>query len=106
KAAYLALGRSAAADVALANGARRAQVIFPDGRTFAPVRIRVTVRDRFDVDTGDARRSAPIEASAEAELAPPSALAASGGGYGGPPAPAPGGRMRPRGRRALRPLGP
>jgi hypothetical protein len=101
KAAYLALGRSAAADVARANGARGAHVIFPDGRAFAPVRIRVTVRDRFDVDTGDAHRSAPIEASAEAELAPPSALAASGGGYSGPLATRQGERMRPDVARAF-----
>jgi hypothetical protein len=101
KAAYLALGRSAAAEVARANGAGRADVIFPDVRTFAPVRIRVTVRDRFVVATGHAYRRAPVEASAEAELAPPAALAASGGGYSGPLATRQGQRMRPDVARAF-----
>ncbi len=101
KAAYLALGRAAAARVAAANGARRARVLFPDRRSFAPVRVRVTVRDRFEVRTGEARRSAPIEASAEAELKPPDDLAATGGGYDGPLATRQGERMRPDVARAF-----
>ena len=84
KARYLALGRAAAERVAAANGARAARVAFPDGASFAPVRVRVTVRDRFEIRTGDTRRSAQIEASAEAELAPPGELVAAGGGYDGP----------------------
>lgn len=101
KAAYLALGRAAAARVAAANGAREARVEFPDAGSFAPVRVRVTVRDRFEVRTGEASRSAPIEASAEAELAPPGDLAASGGGYDGPLAERQGERMRPDVARAF-----
>jgi Transglycosylase SLT domain/D-alanyl-D-alanine carboxypeptidase len=101
KASYLALGRAAAARVAEANGAPHARVVFPDEASFAPVRVRVTVRDRFEVRTGEARRSAPIEASAEAELAPPGALAAAGGGYDGPLAERQGERMRPDVARAF-----
>ena len=63
--------------------------------------MRVTVRDRFEVRTGEARRSAPIEASAEAELAPPGELAAPGGGYDGPLAERQGERMRPDVARAF-----
>jgi hypothetical protein len=101
KDAYLALGRAAADRVADANGARDARVAFPDAGSFAPVRVRVTVRDRFEVRTGDARRSAPIEASAEAELAPPGELNASGGGYEGPLAERQRERMRPDVARAF-----
>ena len=75
--------------------------MFPDAATFAPVRVRVTVRDRFELRTGEARRSARIEASAEAELAPPGELAASGGGYDGPLATRQGERMRPDVARAF-----
>jgi hypothetical protein len=101
RASYLALGRVAAQRVAEVNGARDARVAFPDARSFAPVRIRVTVRDRFEIRTGDARRSAPIETSAEAELAPPGDLAAAGGGYDGPLAERQGERMRPDVARAF-----
>jgi hypothetical protein len=52
KAAYLALGRAAAQRVARANDAHDARVTFPDDRSFAPVRIRVTVRDSFELRTG------------------------------------------------------
>ena len=58
KPAYLALGRAAAERVAQANGARGVTVTFPDGSSFAPTRVRVTVRDVFEVRTGDARRTA------------------------------------------------
>ena len=64
-------------------------------------RVRVTVRDRFEVRTGEARRSAPIKASAEAELAPPGELADAGGGYDGPLAERQGERMRPDVARAF-----
>jgi Transglycosylase SLT domain/D-alanyl-D-alanine carboxypeptidase len=101
KTAYLALGRAAAERVAEVNGARDARVVFPDAGSFAPVRVRVAVRDRFEVRTGEARRSAPIEASAEAELAPPAELAGSGGGYDGPLAQRQGERMRPDVARAF-----
>ena len=54
--AYLALAQAAAARVARANGARKVTVRFPDGATFAPVRIHVGVRDEFEVRRNDARR--------------------------------------------------
>ena len=101
KAAYLALGRAAADRVAEANGARDARVAFPDADSFAPTRVRVTVRDRFEVRTGEARRSAPITASAEAELAPPGEPADARGGYDGPLAERQGERMRPDVARAF-----
>ena len=101
KAQYLALGRAAAVRVAQANGAAGVRVAFPDGATFAPVRVRVTVRDVFEVRAGDARRTAPIEAAAEAALAPPGELAVSGGGYDGPLATRQGERMRPDVARAF-----
>ena len=101
KAEYLALGRAAAERVARANGARGVHVAFPDGASFAPVRVRVTVRDLFEVRTGDARRTARIEATAEAELAPPAELTGSGGGYAGPLATRQGERMRPDVARAF-----
>ena len=101
KAEYLVLGRVAAERTARANGARGVRVTFPDGATFAPVRIRVTVRDVFEVRTGEARRSAPITATADAELAPPTELAGTGGGYAGPLATRQGERMRPDVARAF-----
>jgi hypothetical protein len=101
KAEYLALGRAAAERVARANGAGRVRVTFPDGTSFAPVRVRVSVRDVFEVRTGEARRSAPISAAAEAELAPPAELGGSGGGYAGPLATRQGQRMRPDVARAF-----
>ena len=101
KADYLALGRASAERVARANGARGVRVAFPDASSFAPVRVRVTVRDLFEVRTGDARRMARIEAAAEAELAPPAELAGSGGGYAGPLATRQGERMRPDVARAF-----
>ena len=101
KAEYLALGRAAADRVARANGARGVRVAFPDAASFAPVRVRVTVRDVFELRTGAARRSTPIAAEAEAELAPPGALVASDGGYAGPLATRQGERMRPDVARAF-----
>jgi Transglycosylase SLT domain/D-alanyl-D-alanine carboxypeptidase len=82
--------------VARANGAAHATVSFPDGASFAPVRIRVSVEDRFEARAGGARRSARIAASAQAELAPPSDVASlGGGGYDGPFAHRQGKLMRP-----------
>jgi hypothetical protein len=91
KVEYLARGRAAGERVARSNGARSASVAFPDGRSFAPVRVRVTVRDVFSAGDRDTR----VEAAAEAELAPPGELAAAGGGYEGPLASRQGQRMRP-----------
>jgi Transglycosylase SLT domain/D-alanyl-D-alanine carboxypeptidase len=84
KRAYVELGRAAAVHAAAANGAPGATVSFPDGATFAPVRIRVAVERRHEI----AGRAVRMRADAEAELAPPTGLAppafASGGGYDGP----------------------
>src|SRR4051812_49590832 len=82
KAAYVALERSAAGRVAAASGGEKAEVAFPDGGSFAPVRIRVQVRRRVAV----AGRRLTLRAPAEAELG---ADAGGGGvahrgGYDGP----------------------
>jgi hypothetical protein len=96
KAAYLALGRTAAERVAEANGAPAADVTFPDGRTFAPVRIHVTIHERVRVRAGHARRTAAVTAQAEAEIAPDAAAGIGmGGGYDGPFAYRQGKPMRP-----------
>jgi hypothetical protein len=84
KAAYLALGRAAGERVARENRAARVRISFPDGETFAPVRVRVAVERRLEI----AGRVLRMPADAEAELSPgvgagPAAFA-SGGGYDGP----------------------
>jgi hypothetical protein len=98
---YLRLGRAAAARVAAANGAPGAEVRFPDGATFAPVRIRVAVQRRI----GIAGERVTVRADAEAELAPPAGVGpaafASGGGYDGPLAYRQGKPMRPDVARAF-----
>jgi len=66
---YLALGRRAAVATARRNGARDIAVSFPDAATFAPVRVRVVVRDPVKVGAGETVKP---DARAEAELAPPS----------------------------------
>jgi soluble lytic murein transglycosylase-like protein len=93
---YLALGRAAAQRTARANEAAGATVGFPDGDSFAPVRIRVDVREVVEVRKGAERRRFPIAVFAEAELAP-SILdgLAEGGGYDGPLAYRQGQPMRP-----------
>jgi hypothetical protein len=99
RATYLARAARAAVAVAGANGARRLRVTFPDGDTFAPVRVRVAVSDPARVDLGRGpARSAPIRAVAEAELAPPGGgpgLPPGAGDYRGPFAVRQGKRMRP-----------
>lgn len=95
RAAYLARGRTAALATARRNGAGHVAVSFPDATSFAPVRIRVDVRDPIEVAGG---RRVAAGASAEAELAPPSDLTFAGGGvgeYGGPLATRQGKPMRP-----------
>ncbi|HEX4364693.1 MAG TPA: D-alanyl-D-alanine carboxypeptidase family protein [Solirubrobacteraceae bacterium] len=94
RAAYLARGRKLALETARRNGARDLAVSFPDAGTFAPVRIRVVVRDAVDVD---ARRHVAAGALAEAELAPDDgALWSAGPGtYRGPLAYRQGIPMRP-----------
>jgi hypothetical protein len=95
--AYLALGRGAAEETAARNGAPGATIAFPDGDSFAPVRIRVAVRD--DVAVAGTRRRVALRAAAVAELAPPGAAGlpafAGGGGYDGPLAYRQGKPMRP-----------
>ena len=95
KAAYVALGREAAERVAAANGAPRAAVRFPDGATFAPVRISVAASRRIEIGG----RGITMRATAEAELAPPGGAGqpafATGGGYDGPLAYRQGKPMRP-----------
>jgi hypothetical protein len=92
---YLAHARAAALQVARANGVSisRLRVGFPDGHSFAPVRVRAAVTAGLDLGTvsnrGGGNRAA-VEASAVAEAAAPASgggpmpPAASGGGYSGP----------------------
>ncbi len=95
RAEYLGGGRVTALRTARRNGARDVRVSFPDKDTFAPVRVRVEVRD--GIDLGDGRRVA-AGAVAEAELAPPAELAfetAGAGAYRGSLAHRQGRPMRP-----------
>jgi hypothetical protein len=99
---YLALGRAAARTTARENRAGLGEVAFPDAASFAPVRIRVVVRERIAVERGRARRAAAVRASATAELSPlgPGGLPA-GGGYDGPLEHRQGKPMRPDVARAF-----
>jgi hypothetical protein len=95
RADYLARGRAAGIATARRNGAHAVAVSFPDRATFAPVRVRVDVRD--DLRVGASERVA-AGARAEAELAPPADLAATTAGagqYRGPLAHRQGKPMRP-----------
>ncbi len=95
RAAYLARGRRAALATAQRNGAREVVVSFPDGDTFAPVRVRVEIRDAIEVGP---RERVAAGAVAEAELAPPGDVglwSAGPGEYGGPLARRQGKPMRP-----------
>ena len=95
RATYVERGRAAAIATARRNGARDVVVRFPDADTFAPVRIRVDVRDAIAVPGSKKRVAAG--ASAEAELAPPGdvAFATGVGEYRGPLAMRQGKPMRP-----------
>jgi len=96
--AYLALARARALAVARLNGARRVEVAFPDGATFAPTRVRVTVEDPAVVTVGGRRASAAVRAVAEAQLSPGVAAGFAAGGagdYRGPLAYRQGKPMRP-----------
>ncbi len=84
RAAYIERGRSAALATARRNGAHDTVVSFPDEDTFAPVRVRVEVRDPVQVGP---RERVAAGAVAEAELAPPGDVAlwsAGPGEYQGP----------------------
>ncbi|MFL5818678.1 MAG: lytic transglycosylase domain-containing protein [Conexibacter sp.] len=97
RSAYLAAARDRALATAQLNGAEHVEVAFPDGAAFAPTRVRVTVRDPAVVEVAGRRRSAPVVAVAEAQLAPGAAAAyATGAGeYQGPLAYRQGKPMRP-----------
>lgn len=94
RAAYLERGRAAALVTARRNGAGDVAVSFPDAATFAPVRIRVDVRDAVEV--GEHEKVA-AGARAEAELAPPAnaGFTTGPGEYNGPLATRQGKPMRP-----------
>jgi soluble lytic murein transglycosylase-like protein len=92
---YLAAARAAAERVARANGADSAAVRFPDGGTFAPVRIRVGVRGVVEVRRNRERRHVTVTVAAEAELAPATTPISESGGYSGPFAYRQGKPMRP-----------
>jgi len=92
---YVALGRRAAFATARRNGAHDVAVSMPDAATFAPVRIRVEVRDAIAVGAGETVKAG---ARAEAELAPPSGSSLGQpdvGEYRGPLAHRQGKPMRP-----------
>lgn len=95
--AYLAAARAGALATARLNGAQRVEVSFPDGATFAPTRIRVTVVDPAVVTVGGRRRSAAVRAVAEAQLSPGAVedFTAGAGEYRGPLAYRQGKPMRP-----------
>jgi hypothetical protein len=92
---YLRRGRRTALETARRNGARDVRVSFPDDATFAPVRVRVEVRDAIELGADE---RVAVGARAEAELAPPAELAfeaAGAGEYRGPLARRQGKPMRP-----------
>jgi len=84
RAEYVALARRIALTTARRNGASDIDVTLP-GDGLAPLRIRVTVRDSVALGPGATVAS---DASAEAEIVPPSALGGLGapgaGEYSGP----------------------
>jgi hypothetical protein len=85
---YLARARGAGSDAARANGVgtERLKIVFPDARTFAPVRVRAVVTGSLDLNgAGNVEASAVAEAAAPATTSSGSMPAtASGGGYSGP----------------------
>jgi Transglycosylase SLT domain/D-alanyl-D-alanine carboxypeptidase len=94
---YLTAARAAALATGRRNGVRRIGVAFPDGGAFAPTRIRVTVADPAVVEVAGRRRSAPVAAVAEAQLAAGAAVVfgTGAGEYRGPLAYRQGKPMRP-----------
>lgn len=98
RSAYLAQATARARATGGLNGAELIEVTFPDAASFAPTRIRVTVRDPAVFEVGGERREAAVDAVAEAELAATattSALDAGPGDYSGPLAWRTGKPMRP-----------
>jgi hypothetical protein len=97
---YRRLGARTAAEVARRNGASVVDVRFPDGDSFAPVRIEVRVERRVEVD-GD---RTTVHGRATAELAPPDDVGfgpRGAGEYTGPLAHRQGKPMRPDVARAF-----
>jgi soluble lytic murein transglycosylase-like protein len=102
---YLALARAAAGSAAVRNGVRLrlGDVTFPDLLSFAPTRVRVTLRraSRLRLPSFGGRRSAgvPVAARATAALTPLGlagpVVPVRGGGYAGPFAFRQGKPMRP-----------
>src|SRR3954452_7600427 len=101
---YLALARVAAVDGARRNGAKLApaRVTFPDGDSFAPVRVSValTALAALRVSPAGPPRHVRVVARATAALTPAGGAGAypgvaSGGGYSGPVAYRQGKPMRP-----------
>ena len=101
RARYLVLARAAVIDGAGRNGVGpdKVTVRFPESDSFAPTRVRVTVRDSTGVRVRERRREVRTVASATAELRPDASavlrLEASGGGYSGQLAHRQGKPMRP-----------
>jgi Transglycosylase SLT domain/D-alanyl-D-alanine carboxypeptidase/Putative Flp pilus-assembly TadE/G-like len=101
KVAYLDRARAAALAAGRANGApvRARDIQFPDGDSFAPTRVRVTIRAGVAVQRGaGAEAAVPARARAEAEIGGAGGalpLEAEGGGYSGPLAYRQGKPMRP-----------
>jgi hypothetical protein len=98
KVTYLERARAAAIAAARSNGAALDaddEIEFPDGRSFAPTRVRVSIRARVPVRVGT---GVPAHASAEAEIDASGGVLpadADGGGYAGPLAYRQGKPMRP-----------
>jgi soluble lytic murein transglycosylase-like protein len=81
---YLALAREAAVRGASANGAHvePSDVTFPDGSSFSPVRVTVTLRDRTTLHHD---RELKVAATATAALVPDAGgIDIAAGGYSGP----------------------
>jgi len=98
RSAYLALGRASALRTARLNGVGDVEISFPDARSIAPVRVRVTVRDPVSLHVDGRPHTAALAAAAEATLSPPggdAGLDPGAGDYGGPFAYRQGKPMRP-----------
>jgi hypothetical protein len=103
KGRYLVRARAAALAAGRANGAAigPADVTFPNGRSFAPTRVRVSIHADVPVRDG---AGVPARATAEAEIGGAGGalpLEAEGGGYSGPLAYRQGKPMRPDVARAF-----
>lgn len=84
---YLQRAREAGFRVAWANGFNKVAIGFPEQQSFAPVRVRVIVSEKFRPRNAKGE-GVRLDAVAEAELAPPMTdglpTYALGGGYSGP----------------------